>query len=95
MKLSASVPLCAVLATAASAAQTSCQIEILNVNQAVVATACIPFGGTQYVLQPEHNAGPGLPRGINYHITVNENCGIGLVDQEWAHGDSARKVGLC
>ncbi|KAK2766560.1 hypothetical protein CKAH01_15438 [Colletotrichum kahawae] len=73
------------------ARQDACQIELLNVNQAVVDTACIPFDTTTPMKDPTGPVGGQL-----YQVHVNNICGVGLDNgQELSNGASLRKVGLC
>ncbi|KAH0432952.1 hypothetical protein CcaCcLH18_06067 [Colletotrichum camelliae] len=67
------------------AREDGCQIELLNVNQAV---ACIPFDTTKPMTDPTGRSGGQL-----YQVHVNNICGVGLDNgQELSNGASLRKL---
>ncbi|KAF4826755.1 hypothetical protein CGCTS75_v008860 [Colletotrichum tropicale] len=87
MRLAQVTASAALFAGFALARQDACSIELLNINQAVVDTKCIPFDTTVAMKDP---TGPG--GGQLYKVHVNNLCGIGLDDgQELANGASLRK----
>ncbi|KAF4871345.1 hypothetical protein CGCSCA1_v009546 [Colletotrichum siamense] len=75
MRLAQVAASAALFAGFAFARQDACSIELLNVNQAVVDTKCIPFDTTIAMKDP---TGPG--GGQLYKVHVNNLCGIGLDD---------------
>ncbi|KAF4884854.1 hypothetical protein CGCF415_v015538 [Colletotrichum fructicola] len=88
MRLAQVAASAALFAGFAFARQDACSIELLNVNQAVVDTKCIPFDTTIAMKDP---TGPG--GGQLYKVHVNNLCGIGLDDgQELSNGASLRKM---
>ncbi|EQB45730.1 hypothetical protein CGLO_15352 [Colletotrichum gloeosporioides Cg-14] len=88
MRLAQVTASAALFAGVVFARQDACSIELLNVNQAVVDTKCIPFDTTTAMKDP---TGPG--GGQLYKVHVNNLCGIGLDDgQELANGASLRKL---
>ncbi|KAI8223529.1 hypothetical protein K4K54_006058 [Colletotrichum sp. SAR 10_86] len=88
MRLAQVTASAALFAGFALARQDACSIELLNVNQAVVDTKCIPFDTTIAMKDP---TGPG--GGQLYKVHVNNLCGIGLDDgQELSNGASLRKM---
>ncbi|KAF4840180.1 hypothetical protein CGCSCA4_v010528 [Colletotrichum siamense] len=88
MRLAQVAASAALFAGFALARQDACSIQLLNVNQAVVDTKCIPFDTTIAMKDP---TGPG--GGQLYKVHVNNLCGIGLDDgQELSNGASLRKV---
>ncbi|KAF5502296.1 hypothetical protein CGCA056_v014205 [Colletotrichum aenigma] len=88
MRLAQVTASAALFAGFAFARQDACSIELLNINQAVVDTKCIPFDTTMAMKDP---TGPG--GGQLYKVHVNNVCGIGLDDgQELSNGASLRKM---
>ncbi|KAF9872552.1 hypothetical protein CkaCkLH20_10049 [Colletotrichum karsti] len=72
------------LATAA----TGCQVELLNINQAVVGSGCVPFN---YYASIRDST-----RGAGYTVNANNNCGLSFSgSQKIPDGYSLRRVGYC
>ncbi|KAK2743333.1 hypothetical protein CKAH01_18415 [Colletotrichum kahawae] len=73
-----------------SAAQ-SCKIELINVNQAVVDSACIAVNGLALMTDTSARQGPA-----KYWVGVNSSCGVSLpTGQALADGASLRNAGRC
>ncbi|EUC40412.1 hypothetical protein COCMIDRAFT_63109, partial [Bipolaris oryzae ATCC 44560] len=56
-----------ILVSAASVSA-NCIANILNINQAIVGSGCIPAGGTAFV----------AANGANWLISASRSCGLGL-----------------
>ncbi|KAF3802793.1 hypothetical protein GCG54_00014030 [Colletotrichum gloeosporioides] len=68
-----------------------CNIELLNINQAVADSACIPIDSTQVMTDRSACGSP-----LTYKVHVNGNCGVGLDDdQQLDPSNSLRKAGFC
>ncbi|KAH0423285.1 hypothetical protein CcaCcLH18_12280 [Colletotrichum camelliae] len=80
----------AILTSSAVSRDESCKIELLNINQAVVDSACIPKDSTQSMID-----GSVRPP-VRYQVQVNGNCGAGVQDGQQLNPDnSLRKAGFC
>lgn len=90
MRVTELVILSACFAGVTVAQDTGCQIELLNINQQVVDSVCIPHDG----IRPMRDA--TAPKGvINYAVKVNSSCGAGLAAGNLANGASLRNAGPC
>ncbi|KAF3799037.1 hypothetical protein GCG54_00001140 [Colletotrichum gloeosporioides] len=72
------------------AQQTACQIELLNINQEVVDSVCIPCDSTRAMRDAT------APHGaVNYQVHVDSNCGVGLDRGNLVNGATFRSAGPC
>ena len=62
-----------------------CVANILNFNQAIIGSGCIPAGGDAIV----------RANGIAYDITATGSCGLGLLGQRLPSGWSLSSGGGC
>ncbi|KAF4847873.1 hypothetical protein CGCSCA4_v005133 [Colletotrichum siamense] len=90
MRVTELVILSACFAGVTMAQDTGCQIELLNINQQVVDSVCIPHDGVRSMRDAT------APKGvINYAVKVNSSCGAGLAAGNLANGASLRNAGPC
>ncbi|WYZ44634.1 hypothetical protein EsH8_VII_001070 [Colletotrichum jinshuiense] len=80
--------ICALAAYAGAVAAAGCNVQLLNINQAAVGSACIPFNYYASIYDPNTRAG--------YTVNANSNCGVSVASgQRLPDGYSLRAVGYC
>ncbi|TEA10817.1 hypothetical protein C8034_v008531 [Colletotrichum sidae] len=71
-----------------AAAATGCQVELLNINQAVVGSGCVPFNYYANIYDSITRAG--------YTVEANINCGLKFqAGRRIPDGYSLRRAGYC
>lgn len=78
--------LLAVASLPAALVSAGCVANILNVNQVVVGTACIPAGGDDHV----------NVNGVAWDVLATTSCGLSLTgNQKFRNGESLQYGGAC
>nr|ABR23222.1 ToxB protein precursor [Pyrenophora bromi] len=79
--------LLAVAILPAALVSANCIANILNINQAVIATSCIPAGGQRLIRVGSSHS---------YSIRATTSCGLGLTTtQRFINGESVASGGRC
>ncbi|KAL0937004.1 uncharacterized protein CTRU02_209220 [Colletotrichum truncatum] len=87
MKFTIATSCLLVLYTGLANAATGCRIELLNFNQAVVGSACIPFNYNANIIDSSTRQG--------YNVKVNNICGADFSGGQRTVNYSLRKAGYC
>lgn len=81
----------AAVATLTQLASAGCAVDILNINQASVASGCVPEGGEAMVAA---TVPPG--KSVNYLVLASDSCGVSVSsNQVLPDGWSVAAKGKC
>ncbi|KAI8261814.1 hypothetical protein K4K58_001014 [Colletotrichum sp. SAR11_239] len=87
-KMKFTVAVCLLASYTGLAAAAGCQVELLNINQAVVGSGCVQMNYYANIYDSITRAG--------YTVNANNNCGLSFSgSQRIPDGYSLRRVGYC
>nr|WMQ79524.1 ToxB [Pyrenophora tritici-repentis]WMQ79525.1 ToxB [Pyrenophora tritici-repentis] len=78
--------LLAVAILPAALVSANCVANILNINEAVIATGCVPAGGELRIFVGSSHS---------YLIKATSSCGLSLTTQVFINGESVQSGGRC